>query len=228
MAQLSGLSISLQVDNILRAQGVDPVAARERSPKLVAIASKALQTGLPLIDPRVAYRSLPVHGIAHNRISLEGAAPLTGGLLSEHLAGAHEVVILLGTIGPALETHASAVYPGNGPLGLALDALGTAAVDALIKAACTHFNSLARQRGLSATIPLSPGMEGWDIAAGQKQLFSVLAPSEAGITITAGGMMKPQKSLTALIGLGDEPATGARSCDYCTVRATCRYQDQYA
>lgn len=39
--------------------------------------------------------------------------------------------------------------------------------------------------------------------------------------------MIPQKSLTMVLGVGAEMKSSARTCDYCTMRETCRYQDHY-
>jgi hypothetical protein len=39
--------------------------------------------------------------------------------------------------------------------------------------------------------------------------------------------MIPQKSLTMVMGIGVEMNSSARTCDYCAMRETCRYQDHY-
>jgi 5-methyltetrahydrofolate--homocysteine methyltransferase len=227
-ALLTEWNLEIHVDDILRSQGADPAVLRARSPRVVEAAERALIAGVPLIEPVIACRTLKVRKISHEKVVLDKEGYLTGKLVSNQLAGAREAVIMIGTLGRALESYAAAVLPVDGPLGLALDSLGTAAIDILIKAACAHFAEKAEAHGYETTIPLSPGMEGWDFATGQKQIFQLVDPEEAGIYVTAGGMMVPQKSLTAVIGTGEYVSTGGRACDYCAIRNSCRYQDQYA
>lgn len=220
--------LNLTLDKVLRGQGADPQIIRQRSPSLVRIAERALKEGLPLIEPVVVYRRLKVKSIDHQRMTLTEGGYLSGKLIVQQLAPAREVVVMLCTIGRALEAYSSAVLPVDPSLGLALDGLGSAAIDALVVEACTRIGEEAAEEGLQASIPLNPGMEGWDLEQGQRQIFSLVDPTEAGIRLTPGGMMFPQKSTSLVIGLGEEIGTGGRPCDYCSMRNTCRYQDQYA
>lgn len=228
MTLLTEWDLEVHVDDILRSQGADPDVLRARSPRVVEAAERALTAGLPMIEPVIACRTLKVRKITHEKVVLDDETYLTGKLVTNQLAGAKEAVVMVGTLGRALESYAAAVLPVDGPLGMALDGLGTAAIDILVKAACAYFAEKAEARGYETTIPLSPGMEGWDFAAGQKQIFQLVDPTEAGIYLTEGGMMVPQKSLTAVIGIGEDVSTGGRACDYCAIRNSCRYQDQYA
>jgi hypothetical protein len=53
------------------------------------------------------------------------------------------------------------------PYSLALDGLGSAATEALANAACTQTETEAKADGMQASIPLSPGMEGWPTGQGR-------------------------------------------------------------
>ena len=228
MPVLRDLELELSVDQILKTEGVDPAIARERNPMLVSIAERAFNTGMPLIEPVVAYRRLKVKSLKHERVALEGGGVLAGKLVAQHLGPADQAVVMLCTIGRALESYASAVLPNDPAYGLALDALGTAAVDALTTTACRYFGGLGEAEGMHTTLPLSPGMDGWPTARGQPQIFELVNPQEAGIHLTASGMMVPQKSLALVIGLGEDVESNGKICDYCSMRWSCRYQDQYA
>jgi hypothetical protein len=37
--------------------------------------------------------------------------------------------------------------------------------------------------------------------------------------------MIPRKSLSMVVGVGPEMVQGASACSYCSMQATCRYQD---
>jgi hypothetical protein len=40
--------------------------------------------------------------------------------------------------------------------------------------------------------------------------------------------MVPRKSLTMVMGIGAELQSAGKTCDFCAMRETCRYQDHYA
>jgi hypothetical protein len=80
---------------------------------------------------------------------------------------------------------------------------------------------------MEATIPLSPGMIGWPVSVGQSQIFSLMDARDVGVTLSSSTMMIPRKSLSMVLGFGAEINQRGRTCDYCHMRETCRYQDHY-
>lgn len=227
MPILPQLNLQLSVDTILKNEGIDPHVARTKNPMLISIAERALQVGEPLLEPVVAYRRLRIKSLKHEQVFLEDSGLLSGKLIAQHLGPARQAVVMIATIGRALESYASAVMVQDPAYGFALDALGTAAVESLTVSACCYFGELGSGEGMHTTIPISPGMDGWSIERGQAQIFSLVEPQEAGVTLTSSGMMVPQKSLAFVIGLGEDVENGGRICDYCSMRWSCRYQDQY-
>jgi hypothetical protein len=228
MPLLTNLEVNLDVDRVLRAQGGDPVAIRGRSMRLVETAVRALKEGLPLIDPVVAYQTYRVKRIQHERMELSGDKFLHGKGIVKMLSGSEKIVVLLTTIGISLETYTRIMLEQDPSYGLALDGVGTAAIEALSINACSLFGEQAEAEGKESTIPFNPGIEEWTVEEGQRQIFNLINPSEAGISLTSSGMMVPQKSLSQVIGIGENVDSGGRICDYCSLRMSCRYQDQYA
>jgi len=228
MPVLTDFNLQLSVEQVLKKEGVDPQIAKGKNPTLISIAERAIKTGLPLIKPVVAYRRLKVKSVKHERVLLEDGGVLAGKLVALHLGPAKNAVVMVCTIGKELESYASAVLPTDPAYGYALDALGTAAVESLTISACHHFGELGAVESLHTTLPISPGMDGWEVARGQAQIFALVQPQEAGVELTSSGMMVPQKSLAFVIGLGEEVENNGRICDYCSMRWSCRYQDQYA
>ena len=112
-------------------------------------------------------------------------------------------------------------------LGLAVDGVGSAAVEALANAVCKEIELEAADRGYESTIPLSPGMIGWGVEDGQPLIFGLLDPAEIGVKLTPSYLMVPRKSLSMVMGIGPGINSGERICDYCAMRETCRYQDHY-
>jgi len=227
MPLLRDWDLSLDVDQVLRAQGADPAVIRARRPALVDAAEQALQEGLAYLAPVAAYRELAVESLRHERLFLTGGV-LTGPLVAQHLRSAQQVVVLACTIGEALERVISEAMSEDPVRGLALDGLGSAAAEGLAAAAAAHFEDQARAQGLHTTIPLSPGMVGWPVEEGQAEIFSLVDGGEAGISLTSGGMMVPRKSISLVLGVGKDVAAAGKACDFCNLRETCRYQDHYA
>jgi hypothetical protein len=227
MPVLRDWKLEITVDEVLRGQGADPEMIRERNPRLVEIAEQALSVGMSSIQPVVAYRQSKIKSLKHERLSLSEGGALSGKTIAQLLAPARQVVLMLCTIGPDLENYASELLMENPSLGLALDGLGTAAAGVLAATACCYFGEQAALEGLQATLPVSPGMDGWPAEQGQPQIFALVDPKEAGIQITSSGMMVPRKSVSLVIGFGPEIEDAGRVCDYCSMRQTCRYQDTY-
>jgi hypothetical protein len=228
MPILEDWDLSVDVDQILRGQGADPQLVRIRSPKIVEAAEWALNEGLDLIQPRVLYESLDVLEFRHEKLHLKNGSHLTGQLIAQHLSPATSVVIVLCTIGDALERRANEISTQDLILGLAMDGLGSAAVEVLANACCNYFEKKAVARDQSTSIPLSPGMLGWTVEVGQREIFSQLDSEKIDVSLTESLLMIPKKSLTFVLGMGSQIMELGTSCDYCSLRETCRYQDHYA
>ena len=227
MTVLDKWDLRLDVDTVLRGQGADPAAIRKRSPRLVESAERALNEGSLLLQPRVTARRLLIEDMRHERVKLEGDGRLSGELFTQHMGGAQEAVIVLCTVGEALERRAAEVSKEDAVYGLALDGVGSAGVEALANAVCALFEEEATKEDCQITIPLSPGMVGWPVEQGQPQIFDLLDAGEIGVQLTESMMMLPRKSLTFVLGIGKELVAGGRTCDYCSLKETCRYRDHY-
>ena len=217
----------VDADQVLRGQGADPKAIRTRSLRLVELAEQAILKGSALLKPKLLYRRLKVDGVVHERIQLEDGTELRGKLLTQHLAPASEVLVILCTIGADLENKVSEVMKTDMVYALALDGLGSAGVEALANAACRRFESEAEEKQLETSIPLSPGMVDWSVEEGQPQIFELLSAEDIGVSITPSWVMLPRKSLSMVLGIGDQMIDAGTTCDYCSMRETCCYQDHY-
>jgi hypothetical protein len=221
------LDVIYDVDAVLRGQGADASILRMRRPGLVKVAEEAMHESLSLLHPRIIYQDLPVQGLLHERLLLEGGRKLESKLIAQHLAGSSRLIVMLVTIGDELEQHVSQIWDANMVYALALDGAGSAAVEALANAACQYFEQQAADSGLKSSIPLSPGMVDWPVSDGQPQIFQLLGEAGALVQLTPSCIMVPKKSLTMVMGFGTYLESSGKTCDYCNMRFTCRYQDHY-
>ena len=219
--------LNFDVDAVLRGQGAEPGVIRKRSPRLVELAGRALEEARPLLEPRTLFVELDVEKLSHERLLLDGGGKLSGTLIAEHLGPAKQVILILCTVGEALEAYAARVSKDDIVYGLALDGVGSAAVETLANAACKQFEDKAVELGYQSSIPISPGMVGWPVDKSQPEIFEILQPAQVDVRLTEYGLMMPRKSLTMVLGFGPTMKTGGWTCDYCAMRETCRYQDHY-
>jgi hypothetical protein len=215
----------VDADAVLRGQGADPARVRRRSPRLVALAEQVAREGPALLAPRVAWRRLRVRSRRGECLVLDGGARLTGPLIAQRLVRAREVVAVVATIGDRLEARVRRMSDRDLPHALALEALGSAAVETLAVAVHRRLRDLAGEDGMRITIAFSPGMAGWPLEIGQRQIFGLLDPALAGVRLSEEGMMLPRKSLSMVFGLGRDVFEGGRSCDHCAALGTCRHRD---
>jgi hypothetical protein len=71
-------------------------------------------------------------------------------------------------------------------------------------------------------------MLGWTVEVGQREIFDLLDSATIDVSLMESMLMIPRKSLTHILGIGAEMLELGTSCDYCSLRETCRYQDHYA
>jgi hypothetical protein len=218
---------SITADDVMRGQGADPAILRQRSPKLAKVAERALSEGLEFVKPVAIYEKVKVKEVGHEKVLLENGTVLKGPFASQHLSPAQSVVVILCTVGDDIDKHVSEVMASDIVYGLALDGVGSAAVEALANAACKFIEDEVAKEGLKTTIPLSPGMVGWPVEAGQPALFEIIDASQINVKLTPYFLMAPRKSLSMVLGIGNEFSTSGTTCDFCTMRETCNYRTHY-
>lgn len=214
--------LKIALDDVLRGQGADPEIVRTRRPALIQAAERALAEGGRRLRPVALVRELDVVELRHERLILADGSALTGQLVARHLGGSMRIAAALCTIGFALEIEVTRTMGENPILALALDGLGNAAVELIGQEVCSRIGGWAETKGLQASTPLSPGSPGWPVEIGQPQIFSLLETSQAGIQITAGGMMYPQKSISFVVGIGTG-VSQTEPCELCSLKDVCRY-----
>ena len=160
MPVLENLELQIDADAVLRGQGADPAILRLRRPALVDLAEQAIQEGLPLVRPRVVYKTFEVQEVRHERLMFADGGQLAGKLITRHLAQARQVHVLLCSIGATLESFADEKWSSSAVYGLALDGVGSAAVEALANAACRHLEDQALEQGWKSSITSQPGYGG--------------------------------------------------------------------
>jgi hypothetical protein len=216
--------LRLDEDAVIRGQGADPQVIRERKPVLLDIAARALEIGKNLLSPQVFIRELNVVAFKHQKLILEDDFSFNGSWITSQLAPADSIYAILCTIGEGIEKETQQQLDNDMLLGLALDGVGSAGVEALAQLACRHIEELALQAGQKTTVPFSPGMINWSVDEGQPVIFDMLSSINNVVTMSPSFMMSPRKSLSMLVGVGKKLGEKGTTCDYCAMQGTCKYR----
>jgi len=224
MDLITDWKLALSVDDVLRGQGADPQVVHASKPLLMKSAQRAFSEGINLIHPITLSMKIAVNGHFHNRITLANGNSITGPLVTRLFGGAQRMVAAICTIGPALEETSAELFNKDPIYALAIDGLGNAAVDSLAQQLCNTIAVQAKQEGLQVSTPLSPGLPEWPVEIGQPQIFALLDSARAGIKLTSGSMMHPKKSVSFILGIGQE-ISQTSMCLLCSLKNTCRYQN---
>lgn len=192
---------------VLRLLGM-PAGGRSPRPSTVALIDEALVEARGLVEGRAVMR--------FSHAGLPGSA---------HVPAEAPLVAVVCTIGATLERRVAGLAAGGESARAAvLDAVGSAAAEAVAEASNRLVCQLAAPTDLRPRSRRSPGYGQWAVEE-QRPLFAFLAPEEIGVTLTVGCMMVPRKSVSYVVRL-DGPEAGA-SGDRCSLCADgdCPYRD---
>jgi hypothetical protein len=223
MEILKDFDLSLTVDDVLRGEGADPEVVRIKRPALVKTAMIALERGSAKLHPVAKLRRMKVSEHRHEFILLQGGIKIANPMVARHLAGAEDIVLAICTIGLELENYSSSLIKDEPLLALAIDGLGNAAIERISQDICGQLGDEVKEKGLNTSVPISPGLPEWPVEAGQPQIFTLLDPSQIGITLSSGGMMIPKKSISFMLGIGHGMAQ-TDLCELCSLRERCYYR----
>lgn len=209
---------------VVRAEGGDPERPGRQRSAVLEVAAQALELGAARLRPAVATRRLTVTGRRHNVLELREDRIRITGPLRTVLAGSREIVAIVCTIGPEVERDASRLFATDPALAVALDAVGSAALQRVSDEARRRVERSAATRSWHATAPVSPGGPGWPVAPGQRELFSLVAADRIGVALSPDAMMTPRKSVSFVLGIGPSDASIADPCTLCERAERCRFR----
>jgi hypothetical protein len=221
----------INVDQLLRTQGADPLVIAARHPEVVKTYRLAIERGLDLLAPKVIGTIFPVLVDSEGCLVGDERLPFSGPLVRHILSQAEFVAVAVCTVGSALEDQVSISLSEDPAFALALDSFGSIAVDTLGETICQAVTEEVKRNQLKITAPISPGLNGWEISQGQKQIFKLLDTQLIGVSINPSFQMLPRKSVSLVLGIGSRVQEGGSSCDYCSMKETCfhrcfRYQPE--
>jgi hypothetical protein len=204
--------IPVEQDRVLRALGYPSADA----------ASEMVRAALPGWIDEAVEKSAPravfkIVDVAANgaRVQVAGGPSFQGRLLAEAMVEISEAVLLLVTLGEGVSQFISELSAGR-----ALDAVGVDAVASeLVETVANQFAAMAAAAARPVlpfrTLRFSPGYCDWSINE-LPEVLACLDPGRIGVSLTAGGMMMPQKTIAGMAGLSASSEAATRNpCRNC-------------
>ena len=186
---------------------------------------KADVTARNRIIPKYVYRVSSVE-ILSDGIRLAGCGVnLPGNDIKEHLEGCEKAVVFAATLSAEADKLIRMAEVSDMAEALAMDCVCSALIEQICdKAEEEIFRDVT---AAYRTWRFSPGYGDLPISVQQELLNALNAQKRIGLTVTPESIMIPSKSVTAVIGISENPVrerTG--KCEFCNMRGKCAFSAQ--
>lgn len=191
-------------------------------PEIAAALDRGEQKLLETARPRTVWRLFERE--ADGRLAGTDFTP-EGRDVAALLTDCDQVILMAATLGTEAERLLRQAQARDMAEAVILDAAGSAAIESVCDALCDELAARFKPRYL--TERFSPGYGDMPLKQ-QRALCRVLSLERSiGVSLTESGLMIPQKSVTALIGVSDRPQPRRpRGCETCAARETCTYRKE--
>ena len=200
--------MKLDIEEALRYLGAGTDAPEDLRRTVTEVGEELVKS----VQPRWTWQVIPLGETC--------PVPLTGKLAKTMLARCDRVVLLCCTLGVRFDTLVRNQQVRDMSRTVMLDACGSAWVEAGCDAAEKEIAD--RFPGMYLTDRFSPGYGDLPLTL-QKHICAILdTQRRLGVHVTESSLLNPQKTVTALIGLSDQPQMARiRGCEYCSMRENC-------
>ncbi|MCH5192909.1 MAG: methionine synthase [Oscillospiraceae bacterium] len=207
-------------DEAFRYMGLKGEISREISDMADECEKRLLEAAIP----RYYWVYAEISEVSEDAVTLKGyKLVLRGRDISAHLKDCFGVALLCATLGEGVDRLLRTVQAEDMAKALMVDALASAAAEQVCDAAENEIRD--RFPGKYTTWRFSPGYGDFPLECQGDFLAAVNAMRTVGVFLTAGGLLTPTKSVTAVVGLSDSPVPAKRrGCGSCSMRESCTFR----
>lgn len=172
--------------------------------------------------PKYVYRKTSVD-FTENGVFLDGlSVPLVGEDIKKHLSGCSEAVVLAATLSAESDKLIRQTAVTDMAEALAVDCLCSAAVEQVCNRAEEEIFSVINAP--YRTWRFSAGYGDFPLDIQKDLLLFLNAQRRIGLTVTENSLLIPSKSVTAIIGISENPVRrGKKGCSSCKMRDNCAF-----
>ena len=206
--------IQLDIDRnaVFHYQGYSQKKVKEPNQNILRITEEEINRGYNLSKPQGIYSLIKITCFtSKERINLENKLVFRSSKsIINKLKRASHLLVGVITIGDFLEKKVSELFSqGEYPRALALDAVGTVAVEYFSWRVRKMARQEVKEQGFKTSRHFSPGYSGWEVSQ-QEIIFKSIPTDNIGVRLSKSYMMLPQKSLSWAIGVGKEIITPSK------------------
>jgi len=161
--------------------------------------------------PQYLYDIYPGNVVDKHLITIGETSFKPGKTIVSYLPEATVFCVFVATAGKEFELYKQKARSEDLMKEFILDSFGSVIAETCVRKISEKLDDSIK---LQQTYPYSPGYCGWKLDEQQK-LFSLLPPSPCGITLTPSFLMLPIKSVSGIIGLGQNIERKAYACSIC-------------
>jgi len=220
MKIVKDIQLKIDKDEVLRYHGYSKKKVKNPNQSILQITEEEIERGYNLFEPQGIYSSTKIKQISFSdgRVDLKNGFSLNfSNSIINLLKGTSYLVLGVVTIGSSLENKVSEFFTqGEYPRAVALDAVGTVAVESLSRYIRNLVCQEAKEQYFKTTRYFSPGYGDWDISQ-QKDIFKIIPTNKIGVSLTESCMILPRKSLSWIIGIGKDIGMLLKEKDACKI-----------
>ncbi len=166
--------------------------------KIIAAVASELALGIRLLRFKGVYDKFSAKMYA-DKVELDNGYTIPSAKFAAWVKGCGEIYLFAVTAGGLFSERTSQLLADNDVTrALIADAVGSAAAECCAEAANIYIRKL--ETGKALTKRFSPGYADWDVAD-NRILLSHLQSEKIGLTVNQGGLMTPEKSVSAALGV---------------------------
>jgi hypothetical protein len=168
---------------------------------LAAADAAAAEAGRLVVPEAVCWRGSVTSVDGDGTVVLEGGHRFRSRALARLLASASDAVVVVLTLGPALERRVADLFDAHLPLeSVLLDTAGWAAIEICVRGLRQRLRAEEEAGGRRVTHRLAPGFRDWAVEE-QAALIAVFGETPLPVSVTESAWLVPVKSISALFGI---------------------------
>ncbi len=157
-----------------------------------------------------------------NSIVACGQELMVGRTIRNELEDSLKLAFFICTAGATYSERSKELLHGEDlALGYVFDLLGSAIVERVGDKVQDYIKNEMALQGYQITNRYSPGYCHWDVSEQQK-LFEIMNENTCGVSLTASSLMLPIKSISGIIGIGEQVVYRDYLCALCQIK-NCLY-----
>ena len=207
--------IKPQKKSILKLLGVESNNCDEHTSNVVDL---CLKESSSLVEPKGGFSIYSIDEIKRKEgiLKINNSSFDIHKIISNQLKNTKYIAVFLVTIGSNVEQLSkSEMQKGNMLEGYIYDLIGSEAAEETAEYVHRSISEIALEEGYKITNRFSPGYCNWDIIE-QFKLFELFDSETFGIKLTDSALMSPIKSVSGIVGIGENATFRPYTCNMCS------------